>query len=169
MIAPGFSFEEWDQLLRLNETDPEEAVRRFLAGISSSPKFRPASKFPTRQLDKREYNMVVSLQDRGDKVACALLLMNLLQFRSEAAMAEAGAIYKFQVFRPEAAGDPQFKINVTVKLGNRSIFPLNPVATNDREHGEYPDIEPGMSYDGPVYLPYLLGWIAAGHCQLLGV
>src|SRR5262245_55435077 len=154
---PGFSFEQWDQLLRMNETDPQEAARRFLAGISL-PKRWEKSRYPIREFDRREYNLIVTLQDNGDNVATRLLLLNLARNNG-----------RFENFNASANDAPEFRINVVVKIVNRSIFPLNPQAANDRSIGEYPDIDPGNTYQGPVFLPYLLVWMAGGLCTLQGV
>src|SRR5262245_45478253 len=119
--APGFSFAEWDELLRLNESgEKQEACRRFLAG-NSIPKQWKRSKYPIREVDKREYNLIVSLQDNGDKVAARMLLLNL-------ARSQPGEIPRFEAMKPSANDLPEFRINIIAQIVNRCIFPLNPRA-----------------------------------------
>lgn len=167
MIERGFTVAEWNELLRLNDVgEKQEAVRRFLAGISRP--IERKSKFPMIRPELREYNLAVSIWESGDRKT-AIDLLEALAMGSGAPTVENGVL-RFGLFGRKQRGRQRVQANIRVKLFNSGINPLNPVAANDRTSGEYPDIEPGNVYEGFVYFPYLAAWLRGGRkAKLLGV
>lgn len=161
MMEHGITEREFDALLRLSETDPEEALKGLLDHF-----YVPKQKLelPVIQLDRREYNLLVAMQERQDAEGTILLLLNLLKFKHEPHFrSDQDRIMTFEMFRPSAKLKPENKIYVHAKFKNISVFDLNVMETGQL------DVTPIEIYQGAVYLPYLISWIRSGFIQLLGV
>lgn len=165
-IQKGFTQAEWEQVLRLNETDPKEAVKRFLAGISD-PMAKQRSNYPNVKLDRMEYNLGVSLFDEGHFEQTINYFIGLMCERLE----NAGTLVRLNLIGRKKQVKEKPKINLYVKFYNCGVNPLNPMSFNDRPAGtEYPFVNPGDSYEGYVFFPYLAAWLRSGRkARLVGV
>ena len=161
-MSSPMSWDEFYANIELGRNDPEEAIKRFYNRYAM-PLVRK-SQWPQLMLDPGEYRMVLSAQEKNDPTLCLFLLSNFLRLRSNKAPMPVAEIRNMKVNEQK-----NLKVNVWVKLKNVQVFPLNPMAKEDRVSGEYPDIEPGNEYEGMVFFPHLITWIQARLIALQGV
>lgn len=151
----GMTFAEFDEVLKLRETDPAEAVRRICNAFASPNKKIKA--LPTRRFDNREYNLMVAIQESNDTYGTLSFLMSLCDMRFNEK--DNGGIAVMQLFKPREVVHPRFDFNVYVKFYNRSVFDLHCASSKERQGGYDPTVTPYDTYEGPVFLKYLASWI----------
>lgn len=150
----GMTAREFDEVLRIGESDPAEAVKRICNAFASENK---KQKLNCRRFDNREWNLLVALQESNDTYGALSFLMSLCAMRFTPT--DNGSLAVMQLFKPRQIQDPKFNFNVYAKFYNRSVFDLHVASAAERIGGHDPLVTPYDTYEGPVWLRYLASWI----------
>jgi hypothetical protein len=153
-MIKGMTAREFDEVLRIGESDPAEAVKRICNAFSSPNK---KIKLPCRKIDRREWNLLVALDEQKDVIGTLSFLMSLCQMRFTEN--DNGSLAVMRIFKPRETQDPKFNFNVYAKFYNRSVFDLHVASPAERTGGYDPVVTPYDTYEGPVFLKHLASWV----------